>query len=135
MRRKSQVAIEFLSLTIIGFLILLTMIAALGVYSSGKKLEKTYAEIQDIGRTVQQELLIASEVQDGYRREIYIPESVNGIFINLTYGNTTKNTGYLSFKFENQEVYYEVPQLSGNIGLGVDIISKNNKTINISHIG
>jgi len=135
MRRKSQVAIEFLSLTIIGFLILLTMVAALGIYSSGKKLEKTYSEIQDIGRTVQQELLIASEVQDGYRREIYIPGTVNGININLGYGNTTKNTGYLSFKFENQEVYYEVPQLSGDIGLGVNIISKTNETINVINTG
>jgi len=135
MRRKSQVAIEFLSLTIIGFLILLTMVAALGGYSSSKKLEKTYSEIQDVGRTVQQELMIASEVQEGYQREIYIPENINGININLTYGNTTKNTGYLSFKFENQEVYYEVPKLRGDIGLGVNIISKTNETINVINKG
>ncbi|MCF7865936.1 hypothetical protein K9L67_02675 [Candidatus Woesearchaeota archaeon] len=129
---KGQIAIEFITLSIMGFFILISLIAMLSFFSVQKSSEKTYQELQDLGMSIQEEIFLASGVENGYQRNFEIPTELNGKPITIEQGTTIINTAYLILKFENNEIFYDIPLIDGNITTGQNTIIKNNDSIQIN---
>lgn len=123
---------EFIILTITGFFILLTTILAAATLSQEKQAEKTFIESDDLGRSIQQELIIAANLEDGYKRNFLIPSKLQNSQISITNNITSKNTGYISITFENTELYYETPKLNGSIRIGNNTIEKIDNALYIN---
>ena len=129
---KAQIAMEFIFLSLLGFFILFTVIIALGTFAAQKTTEKTNIEAEDLGRSLQQELIISADLEEGYQRKFFIPDNINNKNISVNNGITSKNTGYITISYENRELYYEVPPLTGTIQIGTNTIKKSNDTLYIN---
>jgi hypothetical protein len=135
MKHNGQIAIEFLMLIGVAFFIVLSLlIMTFSVFESNTKAQ-AYEEIDDLGMALQQEFLIAAQMEDGYNRRINLPITMNGINYNATIGiegtgNTTN--GYLLLQYEAVELYYLIPRTNGSMALGDNILKKNNGTLQIN---
>lgn len=121
--KKSQVAMEFLIL--IGFLTVFTFgfIVAAGVqfkdFSDSQKINL----VKEMGESVKSEIGLASTVKEGYRREIFLPDKIDGaIGYNISAANST-----LIIRAENYEFSAVIPKIEGQL-------DEAGKSYIISHI-
>lgn len=121
--KKAQIGIEFILLTIFSLAMLLVLLASVSSLSSQKMKQKAYFEVNDIAASAQQEILLASELHDGYRREFFIPESVQNLDFSMVLDNASSGN-YLRVSFENQETFYLIPPITGNIKKGINTLTK-----------
>ena len=117
------------------FIVLAFMISA---YSVAKNSEdsKNYADLDDLGKSIQQELLLASTLEDGYSRRINIPQTIVGGSFNITNGNIGNIQGYIQFNYATNkpiEIYYITPIFIGNITKGYNTIRKNNGSLYVEN--
>lgn len=129
MKKQGQVAIEFLLLIAFSVILLLFLITTLSKISSLKTDEKTYYELNDLGRSIQQELLLTTELEDGYIRKINLPETVNGRNYELATNTLSNYVSYMNITFNDELIYYQIPPINGTFSKGDNIISKINNTI------
>ena len=127
-KRKSQVSFEFmllLSVLLTVFLLFFVFIARehKDIYS-----EKRYNTIKDVAYSVQTELNSALFVKDGYKREIYLPEQIEGI----NYSIRIYNHNVLVVTSNEEEFSLTIPEVNGSISKGRNKITKENNTIYIS---
>lgn len=111
----------FFGIAIILFIVFIGITSARGqIFSSDKEAEiaKDYAKI------IQSEIIIASQVSDGYYREFYVKNQSDGIKMNIT---NRANRIYVSTK--NHEINLKIPEVEGNIIYGKNIIRKENGKI------
>ncbi|MGM5481394.1 MAG: hypothetical protein ACQESE_03205 [Nanobdellota archaeon] len=130
--KNAQLETEFIILLIMGFFILFTILAILITVSDTKREEQFYYEINDLGKSVQQELLLAGQVDDGYIREFYLPQRIDSKIYNVYTGNTSKSQSYIIFSFDNQEIFFVIPKIEGVIATGTNTIMKRNGTLIVS---
>ena len=131
-KTKGQVSTEFLILLIMGVFIILTFIVIVQKLSDEKLEGKALNELDDLGKSIQQELLLATQLEDGYSREIYIPPKLYGIVYIMNLSNASSTIMYLNFYFEGTELFYAVPYLQGDVKTGLNTIAKQNGTISVT---
>ena len=135
MKHNGQIAIEFLLLIGVAFFIVLVLLVVTFLVFESHSRAEGYEKIDDLGKTLQQEFILAAQMEDGYTRKINIPVTLDGMDYNATIGiggsgNTTN--GYLLLQYETMEFYYLIPRVSGNISLGDNILRKNNSTLRMN---
>lgn len=131
---KGQIAIEFMTLTAIAFVILFTVLVASVSLSKSKTDERTYFELRDFGAGIQRELILATELEDGYHRRINLPVTVNGRdYSVITNGSATNETGFFVIEYKGRELYYAIPSVEGEFRKGDNVIVKKNDTIRIEN--
>jgi hypothetical protein len=135
MKHNGQIAIEFLLLMGAAFFVVLVLLIVGLSISEGNSRAEAYEEVDDLGRALQQEFLLAAQMENGYTRKINLPITLGGMDYNATIGiggsgNTTN--GYLILQYEVKEFYYIIPQVNGSISLGDNILRKNNDTLRIN---
>lgn len=133
-RKKAQIAIEFLLLTTLSLFFLaaiLVILSTINTTNTDIRREKT---LEDLGASVKNEIAIASEMEDGYHREINIPKKVNGQTYNISIEEGISGISYLVITADMFERYYSIPETNGTIKPGKNLIVKN-ENITISYIG
>jgi hypothetical protein len=132
---KGQIAIEFLLLIAMAFFIILTLLVSLLSISERNTKMKAYQEMDDLGKSLQQEFLLASQLEDGYTRRINLPLTMSGVQYTAIIGSsnhTNTTNSYLLLTFESTEIFYALPPIIGNLTLGNNILIKNNNTLRIN---
>ncbi|MGV8141517.1 MAG: hypothetical protein ACP5NW_03690 [Candidatus Woesearchaeota archaeon] len=135
MKHNGQIAIEFLLLIAVAFFVVLSLLViTFSIYESNSRAD-AYGQINDFGTALQQEFLLASQMEDGYTRRINLPITMNGMDYNITIGiggagNSTN--GYMLLNYEVVELYYLIPRVIGNISFGDNILRKENGTLLIN---
>ena len=131
-RKKGQVSIEFLILLVMGVFFVLTFIVIVRNLSDQKIQNKALDELDDLGKSIQQELLLASQLQDGYSRDIYIPPKLYGVPYTMNVSVASGDIMYLNFYYYDVELFYEIPYINGDVKTGLNTISKNNDEISVT---
>ena len=132
MKHKAQIAIEFLLLISMAFFIVIALLASvLSVSEQNTKL-KSYKEMDDLGKSLQQEFLLASEMEDGYTRKLNLPMTAAGKSYSAVIGQTNNTYGYLLLNYQGAELFYMIPKVNGTLILGNNILTKNNDTLRIN---
>ena len=90
--------------------------------STQKTEQKTFQEINDLGLSLQHEFLLASELEDGYTRDLFVPETINGLSYSVVVGNMTDSDGYLEILFGNLGITYNIPLINGTIHKGKNVL-------------
>ncbi|MFP4118606.1 MAG: hypothetical protein ACLFTH_00970 [Candidatus Woesearchaeota archaeon] len=129
---KGQLETEFIILLIMGFFILFTILAVLMSVSNSKRSEQFYYEINDLGKSVQQELLLASQVHDGYTRNFTIPRKLSSRTFNIHTGSSSKAESHIIFAHDNQEIFFMIPKIHGTITTGTNTVTKRNGTLYVT---
>jgi hypothetical protein len=132
-KRDGQIAIEFLLLMGVAFAVIIVfLIVAMSLFQNTTE-TKTYSSVDDLGKALQQEFLLAAQLEDGYTREINLPLTLNGLTYNITLGNYSGMDSYVSIAYKDKEVYYAIPLTTGNLVLGDNLLEKINGTLMITH--
>jgi len=117
--RKSQVAMEFVMLIMLAFMIMVVF----SVFARDKvvdlRQEEEFASLKDVALAVQSEISIATSVENGYSRDFALPVFLNGINYSITI-----SSGYILAESENYEYAVKASPVSGNIAKGLNTISK-----------
>lgn len=122
--RKAQIAIEFMLLVAVGLFFFLIIVASVVNLATGKQSERFYYDLQDFGKAIQRELILATELEDGYHRNIKLPYTApNGKPYTIYTNNTPSGKMYLFIEFEEAKtIEFEIPTINGTIRKGTNTI-------------
>lgn len=121
---KAQIAMEFLILAGIGFFILFTMLIILSDIGSSKLDENTFTELDDFMRGLQQEFIVAAEMEVGFHRYLNIPTRVNGLEYEVFIFEVDEYRAALILEFKGVQQFYMIPKVSGILSKGDIVIQK-----------
>ena len=127
MVKKSQVSAEFF--VFLGMAFLIAVGFEISSLSKIKDLsESTEQEsLKDLALSIQTELTIASNVEDGYHRRFTIPDKIGSINYSIYLSNNT-----LSLQSKNGLVFLKVPTFTGSMSKGTNNINKTGGVIYIN---
>lgn len=114
---KAQIAMEFVLLICIAFLMLLIFLAVMGDQIDDINKRKEFALVKDIAYKVQYEINMAAQVKSGYNRTFFIPEKLDNNDYTIT---KTKND--ITVTLKNSEFTINIPEISGTIKKGNNTI-------------
>ncbi|MBC8501488.1 MAG: hypothetical protein ISS25_04400 [Nanoarchaeota archaeon] len=117
MSRKGQIALEFMSLTIIGLILALVILVGFVVVLQDTLEDRKAAEIKDLGFQIQRELILASEVHEGYSRDIDIPEYIGKYDYTII-----NNERVLILTVDDVDYPFPIPKTNGTIKKGTNTI-------------
>ncbi len=127
-RKKAQVAVEFILMVGLAMIVILVLAGVLYYLSYNYSEEKNINRLRDLGYSLQSELILASEVEPGYERTIIIPDKVGSADYSIS---QTDND--LVITYRQAELLFQIPQVNGNLNKGSNTISKTDaNTIVIS---
>lgn len=124
---KAQIAAEFVLFSILALVLCLSILVFMQNYYDNKKSEQGHYEATLLGRQIQKELIVASEVKPGFSRNIKIPEEILGE--NYTISNSQYQIVII---FDERAQYFNTPKLSGSLKKGDNNILTNETTILIN---
>lgn len=136
--KKAQIAIEFLLLLTVAVGIIITLLVSFLYVSQTNSKIQTFQELEDLGQSLQQEFFLAAELEDGYTRKLNIPMTLSDTrptSYNLKIVQANKsftNYSYLVITYSNQEIFYPIPPVSGELYLGNNILTKNNNVLRLN---
>lgn len=119
--RKSQSAIEFVSLASFMLLVVLGFLAVTSSNMLQAKEEGNRKTAEDIADFAYREIDIAKSVNDGYIRVFNMPQTVNGVSYTITMtDNRELAVNYLDYEF----VRFLPSNVTGNISKGTNKVWK-----------
>ncbi len=79
-RRKSQVAMEYIFF--VALVIGIVLVSLYVIYNDYRTQvhKKEMMSLEDLGKSIQAELFLAADMNDGYYRTIYLPDSAHDFF-------------------------------------------------------
>jgi len=134
-RQRGQIAMEFTLLIGVAMILLLGGLIIINAVTTNRTDEKTYKELDDLGKSIQDNLLLMTTLEDGFRENLEVPLTVNGRDYNITTGNISQSVGYMIIDFRGTEIYYPLPVIQGTLKKGNNLLQVINGTINSTYAG
>ncbi|MBU1975682.1 MAG: hypothetical protein KKG59_04730 [Nanoarchaeota archaeon] len=120
--KDGQVAMEFIMLLGLSSLLAIGFLAVLNPLVATKSDELKKELFEELSMSIQQEILLAAVAQEGYIREFYIPPpELNHSYERYNY-TMELNNSYLVLNDGDQNYYYAIPNISGNLRKGLNVI-------------
>jgi len=127
--KKGQTAIEFLILVMTLLFLFVILFYAVNERVSDLKMEKLAVSLNELALSVQEEINLAESSTDGYMREFFLPQNVNG------YDYTAEIIeGYIYIKTNDEKnaVALPVAPVLGDVQIGSNLIRKENDVITLN---
>jgi len=124
---RAQVALEFLMLSMLALLVMIVLLVLFGKIFSEKTHEATLQAMVDLGRSLQEETILAASVHSGYLRMILLPDRIN----NQPY---TVETAASAVRLEigSDSVTFATPPLVGTFIKGQNLLRNENGTVEVN---
>ncbi len=114
---RAQIAIEFILLVSVTFIMLLIFLKAVGDQADELNEKKEFILVKDLAYKIQYEINMATQVKSGYNRTFFIPEKLD----NKDY-TITKTENKITISLKNSEFTITIPEINGNIKNGSNTI-------------
>lgn len=122
--KRSQTSLEFIILySVLSVMVIIAIVLGYGEVISKTK-EKESADVKDLALKIQNEILIASNSEDGYKRIFNIPDKIENIEYTATINGTSLNVNTSSVHY-----FLFVPNTLGNLKKGSNEIQKKEEII------
>jgi hypothetical protein len=118
---------EFVYLVGVAFMIMIVFVAATRTEFDDLSNEEEKAMVKDVAVMLQHELVVASNVEDGYLRMFNVPLNLNRV----NYSILTANNSAIVYT-EDYEYTVNIPSIQGNFVKGNNIINKTNEIIKLN---
>ena len=118
-RINGQVAMEFVLLVMLAFMILVVFSAVSREQYKNIRKESEYAALKDVVGMFQSEINTAYGVADDYKRIFFAPDDVEGYDYTIIVVDS-----YLIGESENFEVGMRIPPIQGNVTKGNNTIMR-----------
>lgn len=114
---KAQIAIEFIFLVCVAFVMLIIFLTSIRDQATDLSERKDFVLLKDLAYKVQYEINIATQVKSGYNRTFFIPEKLDNkdYTINIEKNEIIVSLGKLEF-------FLDIPEINGNINKGNNTI-------------
>jgi len=126
--KKAQSAMEFVIL--FGFILFMftTFFVAIKASTYDKIKENQELAIKQVAITVQDEINLALQSSDGYSRKFKIPAKISGLEYEI---ELVEGYVYINTKDEHHAIALPIPDVKGDINIGLDfqVIRKNEGVI------
>ncbi len=114
---KAQIAIEFIFLVCVAFVMLMIFLASVRDQATDLNQRKDFVLVKDIAYKVQYEINMATQVKSGYNRIFFIPEKLDNKDYTI---KIEKNE--ITVSLEKLEFFLDIPEINGNINKGNNTI-------------
>ena len=115
--RKAQIIFEFVMFTLLAVFLVLVLIGLAFRISSSIVDNQGLKEINDLAQSIQEELILAWQVSEGYHRELFIPSRLQrGEF---TMSNSDE---LLLFTYNDISLSLPIPPVNGTLHKGYNTI-------------
>ena len=131
--KQAQVAIEFMVLLMMSAFIIMSLLVSLSVVSGRKQMQQSYEALKDMGKAVQQEMILAAQVNDGYQRDFYLPPQVGRYDYVMATGNASSSGGsYFTIDFQGVQLFYKIPQVYGELQPGFNNVTRQDGRVQVN---
>ena len=127
--KKSQSAIEFVILCGVIVFFLTIFLLAIGEAKGEKVKEEKRIHVQNLAYEIENEIELAAVSSEGYTRQFKIPEDIAGMVYEAT---ITENVVYIKTIDGKYAIALPIPNVTGQINIGENIIKKENNLILIN---
>jgi hypothetical protein len=117
---RGQFMMEFMILLSVGVLLGMTYIAVTSELFASTSERQRVTALNEVGYMVQDELMLAESVEDGYQRNFTIPSMADRFAYSMT--NTATS---LTLSSGSSSITYPLPRVSGTLQTGRNIILRN----------
>ncbi|MBN2458664.1 hypothetical protein JXB28_00105 [Candidatus Woesearchaeota archaeon] len=104
--KKSQIATEFMLMVGLAMVVVFVFLAVSYSLIIDYSEEKNMNKLMDFGYSIQNELILASEVEPGYQRIITLPEKIGSTSYSITIVNND-----LVIPYRGGEYLFQIPEL------------------------
>ncbi len=125
--KKAQVSMEFVFLVGLAFAVMIVFIASTRSEFDQLRSEQERSLVKDVSIKAQHELIIASNVEDGYLRTFSLPSTLDQISYSISITGNTLITNTSEYEYD-----LNVPSVVGNIQKGNNTINKTNGIIHLN---
>jgi hypothetical protein len=126
-RLKAQVAFEFIILIGIGLIMLIIFVSSTSDHAERLNSQRDFIVLKDISYKIQNEINLASQVKEGYKRTFYLPDELDGNEYTIT---TYENEFKVSMN--NMDFSLRIPKINGTIKKGNNTITNKGGVINLN---
>ncbi len=119
LKQKAQVALEFVLLVSMAFLVLVIFTANVRDKIIDMSDEEEYIMVKDLTYMVQNEINLAARVYDGFNRTFYIPYTLDGNDFTISIESNQVIT-----QSDNHEFLLQIHEIQGNLTKGNNTITK-----------
>jgi len=126
--RKAQVVMEFMIMITLAMIVIIAVASVVYYLSYQYSEEKNIERLTDLGYSLQNELILASEVEYGYERTVEIPDKVGVADYSI---GAAANAIVITYR--EDDLLFLVPNVTGSFSKGTNTIRKTDpNTIIIS---
>lgn len=118
--KKAQVAIEFMLIIGLAMVVVVAFIGVLYYLSYNYSEERNINRLRDLGYSLQNELILASEVEYGYERTLTIPDKIGGTGYSIS-----QTTADLVLRYKQTELVFPIPQVINSFSKGCNTVTKD----------
>ena len=122
---KAQVSMEFIFLVGLAFAVMVVFVSSTRSEFSALRSEEERSLVKDVSVMVQHELIVASNVEDGYTRVFEVPNKLDD---SISYTIQITNNTLLAYTDEYESVL-NIPAVIGSIQKGNNTITKTDSII------
>lgn len=124
---KGQVAFEIIMYSMIATLLVISVVSVLNYTYIRQSQDRATEELASVGRNIQREVIIASEVKAGYTRIFNIPPTI------LQYDINISNSEYeFVLSTNSKSLYWQIPFVTGNFTTGKNTLKNNGSVVIIN---
>ncbi|MBW2997746.1 hypothetical protein KY349_05390 [Candidatus Woesearchaeota archaeon] len=124
---KAQVAFEFVVLVAVLFTALIVFTAFVRENFSDVQSDTDYYMLKDVALFVKSEMNLAAALEDGYRRDFFVPLTIEGMEYNIS-----KENGFITFSSNGDGYTVHVPPYTGTVQKGNNVIKKTAGQIEVN---
>ncbi|MFT4249897.1 MAG: hypothetical protein ACMXYD_00860 [Candidatus Woesearchaeota archaeon] len=117
--KRAQFALEYLFIHGFALLVLIGLLSTVFVVESRASQDARIQEAERIASHIQQEILLASSVRDGYRREIFLPASIHSHPYEIEISPTAVFVSVTDY-----QAVRSIPSVTANMTAGRNVITK-----------
>jgi len=126
-KNRGQIAIEYMLLLALGTLIVIIALGIVSIIFQNQLDEKRHNLMDDFALSLQNEIILASQVEKGYERVIYIPHKLDGVEYLLSNTNLS-----LTITYEKGSITLLTPLTRGSLDKGEKTLTNRETHILIS---
>ncbi len=125
--RRAQLSIEFIIILSMAIIIGALFLASAADLFGRESEKQRIAALNDVGYRIQDEVILASDVTDGYERTFIVPDRADRFTYTLS-GDATSVT----LRSGPVTITYPLPTISGAVTKGSNVITKRNGEVAIA---
>ena len=128
---KSQLALEFVML--LGFLILIMGVVIMFSFEANRGVieDNIQSKMEDFTYSLQSEILLAAEMNEGYVRQINVPATVENTYYNISV-ISSKNSSLLYVNYTGKVINAKLPKVYGTLTKGNNYLRNINGEVFIN---